>query len=310
MGTPVSTVGLAEGIIQIDTDLAGMQGLSAGFLVPGERPALVEPGPATVASTLVTRLAALGIDAGDLAYIVASHIHLDHAGGAGDLVEAFPNATVICHREGARHLADPTKLMASAYRVFGESLDRLFGPLRAVPQDRLRAVDPGDEIDLGGGRILEVVEATGHARHHMALQDSASGAIFVGDAMGVYLPEADLLRPATPPPDFDLDLALATLDRFRERAPTALYLTHFGAAPADRDMLAVAEERLRRFGDIVREAMLESEDVDVLAARLEAATMADHAAIADRPELRAKFEALNAFRSSAAGYLRYFQTHH
>lgn len=306
----MSTVDLAGGIIQIDTDLAGIEGLSAGFLVPGERPALVEPGPATVASTLVERLKRLGVGPEDLSYIVASHIHLDHAGGAGDLIETFPNAQVIVHREGARHMVDPTKLMASAYRVFGDSLDRLFGPLRAVPADRLRAVDPGDTIDLGAGRSLEVVEATGHARHHMGLLDSESGAIFVGDAMGVYLPEADLLRPATPPPDFNLDLALATLQRFRERQPTALYLTHFGPAPADRDMLAVAEERLRRYGDIVREAMKETEDVDVLAARLEAATMADHAAIENRPELQAKFEALNAFRSSAAGYLRYFQSHH
>lgn len=306
----MSIVDLSAGIVQIDTDLAGIEGLSAGYLVPGERPALVEPGPATVASTLVARLAEVGIGPGDLAYIVASHIHLDHAGGAGDLIETFPNAQVVVHREGARHMADPTKLMASAYRVFGESLDRLFGPLRAVPQERLRAVDPGDTIDLGDGRSLEVVEATGHARHHMGLLDTDSGAIFVGDAMGVYLPEADLLRPATPPPDFDLELALGTLQRFRERQPTALYLTHFGAAPANRDMLAVAEERLRRYGDIVRDAMTETEDVDVLAARLEAATRADHAAIADRPELQAKFEALNAFRSSAAGYLRYFQTHH
>lgn len=304
------TLALAEGIVQIDTDLAGLQGLSAGYLVPGERPALVEPGPATVASTLVSRLRELGVDAGDLAYIVASHIHLDHAGGAGDLVEAFPNAQVVCHREGAPHMVDPTRLMASAYRVFGPDLDRLFGPLRAVPSDRLRAVDPGDVVELGAGRTLEVVEATGHARHHMGLLDSASGAIFVGDAMGVYLPEADLLRPATPPPDFDLDLALATLGRFRERAPTALYLTHFGAVPSDRDWLAVAEERLRRFGDIVRAEMEHTEDIDLLAARLEEATRADYALVEERPDLKAKFEALNAFRSSAAGYLRYFKTHH
>jgi glyoxylase-like metal-dependent hydrolase (beta-lactamase superfamily II) len=206
-------------------------------------------------------------------------------------------------------MADPSKLMASAYRVFGPTLDTMFGPLRPVPSDRLRAVDAGDTIDLGSGRTLEIVEATGHARHHMAIQDSQSGVIFVGDSMGVYVPEADVLRPATPPPDFDLDLALATLRRYRERDPRALYLTHFGPAPADRDMLAEAEERLVRYGEIVREAMRESEDVEFLAERLQERTRDDYKMVEDRPELREKFEALNAWRSSAAGYLRYFQTH-
>lgn len=305
-----NTIPLDAGIVAIDTEMAGMTQLVAGYLVPGERPALFETGPATVAPTLVAGLEQLGIGAADLATIIVSHIHLDHAGGAGDLADLFPHAEIVVHREGAAHLADPSKLMTSAARVFGPRLDTLFGPLRPVPPERLRAVDAGDTVDLGGGRRLEVVEATGHARHHMAVQDSDSGVIFVGDAMGVYLPEADVLRPATPPPDFDLDLALGTLRRFRERQPTGLYLTHFGPAPTDRDMLAEAEERLVRYGDIVREAMDESDDLDFLADRLLERTAADYAAVHDRPELVAKFEALNAFRSSAAGYLRYFTTHH
>ena len=305
-----NTIPLDAGIVAIDTEMAGMNELVAGYLVPGERPALFETGPATVASTLISGLEQLGICAAYLATIVVSHIHLDHAGGVGDLAELFPRAEIVVHREGAAHLADPSKLMASAARVFGPRLDTLFGPLRPVPAERLRAVDAGDTVDLGGGRRLEVVEATGHARHHMAVQDSDSGVIFVGDAMGVYLPEADVLRPATPPPDFDLDLALETLRRFRERQPTGLYLTHFGPAPTNRDMLAEAEERLVRYGDIVREAMDESDDLDFLADRLLERTAEDYAAVHDRPDLVAKFEALNAFRSSAAGYLRYFTTHH
>jgi len=301
-------VPLAGGIQAIDTEMAGMEELVAAYLVPGERPAVVETGPATVATTLVEGLAALGLGPDDVASIVVSHIHLDHAGGAGDLVDAFPKATVVVHEAGARHMADPEKLMASAYRVFGPSLDRLFGPLRAVPADRMRAVAPGDVVDLGAGRRLEIIEATGHARHHMAIQDSETGVIFVGDAMGVYLPEAGVLRPATPPPDFDLDLALATLRRLRERSPTALYLTHFGPAPGDDHLLGEAEHRLVQYGEIVREAMRESTDLDFLADRLKEATREDYKIVYDDPALEAKFEALNAFRSSAAGYLRYFQT--
>jgi glyoxylase-like metal-dependent hydrolase (beta-lactamase superfamily II) len=289
--------------------MAGMDGLVAAYVVPGANgAAVIETGPATVAATLTEGLRLLGIGPSDVSYFVGSHIHLDHAGGAGDLVDTFPAATIVVHRQGARHMADPRKLMASAYRVFGPRLDELFGPLRPVPAGRLKAVDDGDRLDLGGGRSLEIVYAPGHARHHMAVQDSKTGVLFVGDSMGVYLPEAGVLRPATPPPDFDLRLALQSLERYRAIDPAGLYLTHFGPAPADRDFLATAAERLVRFGDIVREAMRESEDLDFVTERLIEKTRDDYAVVWNDPQLLAKFESLNAFRSSAAGYLRYFQS--
>jgi len=299
---------LDAGIVAIDTEMAGLDQTVAAFVVPGERPAVIETGPATVTKTLTEGLRALGLGPNDVASFVLTHIHLDHGGASGDVARLFPKADIVVHPEGARHLADPTKLMASAYRVFGDRLDSTFGPLQAVPKDRIRAVEPGTILDLGGGRTLEIVEATGHARHHMAIQDSESGVIFVGDSMGVYLPEAGVLRPATPPPDFDLEVALATLRRFRSRDPRGLYLTHFGPAPADRDLLALAMDQLVRFGGIICEAMKDSTDLDFLAERLRERTWDDYKAIHDSPELLAKFEALNAFRSSAAGYLRYFQT--
>lgn len=304
--TPVTQT-LDAGIVQIDTQMIGIDGLVAAFLVPGDRPAVIETGPATVTGNLTRALDSLGVGRSDVAYFVMSHIHLDHAGAAGDIIDAFPNATIVVHEAGARHMVDPARLMASAYRVFGEKLDTHFGPLRPVPDERLMAVAPGARLDLGG-RTLEIIEAPGHAVHHMGVMDDASGGIFVGDSMGVFLPEAGVLRPATPPPDFNMDLALATLRRFREREPRALYLTHFGPAPTDRDLLAEAEERLVRYGAIIRAAMKESTDIDFLADRLRDETSTDYAGVLDRPDLLAKFEALNAWKSSAAGYLRYFQT--
>ena len=302
------TFALEGDIVGIDCEMSGMRQLVEAFVIPGGKVAVVETGPATVVPTLIEGLASLGIGLDDVDYFVGTHIHLDHAGAAGDLVEAFPKATIVVHRVGARHMIDPTKLMASAYRVFGPRLDELFGPLKPVPEERLLAVDDGDRLDLGGGRALEIVYAPGHARHHIAIQDTDTGVLFVGDSMGVYLPEAGVLRPATPPPDFELHVALSTLDRYRERDPSGLYLTHFGPAPAGRDLLAEAKERLVRFGDIIREAMRESEDLDFLTDRLIEQTREDYAVVWSRPELVAKFESLNAFRSSAAGYLRYFQT--
>lgn len=303
-----ATTELDAGIQMIDTEMIGMTEMVAAFLVPGDNPAVIETGPATVTDSLTEGLAALGVGPPDVATFIVSHIHLDHAGAAGDIIERFPNAKVVVHHVGARHMADPTKLMRSAYRVFGDALDATFGPLKPVPSDRLVSVEPGAVVDLGGGRTLEIIEAPGHAVHHMAVQDSASGVIFVGDSMGVYLPEAGVLRPATPPPDFHLEDALATLRRFRERDPGGLYLTHFGPVPADRDLLAEAEERLIRYGEIIREEMRTSQDIEFLAERLRARTEDDYTAVRDRPDLLEKFDALNAWSSAAAGYLRYFQT--
>ena len=140
----------------------------------------------------------------------------------------FPSAEVVVHEKGARHLADPSRLMASARMVYGDALDVLFGELAPVPADRLRTLDDTGQVDLGDGRRLESYYSPGHARHHVGLLDSASGDLYVGDAAGVYIPETGDLRPATPPPDFDLDVALASLGRFAALDPQRLLFSHYG----------------------------------------------------------------------------------
>lgn len=296
-----------DGVTAIDCAMAGHHGLIAAYVLDGPNPAIVETGPATVMPDLTAGLDALGIGPSDVATFAGTHIHLDHAGAAGDVAMAYPRSTIAVHSWGAPHMADPTKLMASSYRVFGDRLDTLFGPLKPVPQDRLRAIDEGDQIQIGNGRVLRVYYTPGHARHHVTFQDSQTGSLFVGDSMGVYLPEAGILRPATPPPDFDLHLALQALDRYRELDPPAIYFSHFGPAPAGSDMIAEARRKLIEYARIVRGAMRTSEDLDHLAERLTEATRDEYAEVYKNPELTARFEALNAFRSSAAGYLRYFQ---
>src|SRR6202035_2760342 len=164
-----------------------------------------------------------GVAAGDLAGIAVTHIHLDHAGGVGDVARAFPNATVYVHEKGARHLVDPERLVRSAAMVYGNLLDDLYGRLDPTPADRIHVLADGEEIVVGPGSSLVTVDSPGHAKHHLGLHhvgDAASGVLFAGDAVGVRLPDGGVLRPATPPPDFDLDLALHSLGRFRERRAT------------------------------------------------------------------------------------------
>jgi glyoxylase-like metal-dependent hydrolase (beta-lactamase superfamily II) len=217
---------IADGVVEIDTRLGGWERVTAGYLVGDEHPVLVETGSQSSLPVLLDALSALGVDAGDLAGVAVTHIHLDHAGGVGDVASAFPNATIYVHPKGARHLADPERLISSAARVYGPLLDTLYGRISPTPPERIVALADGDEIPVGPGRTMRAIDSPGHAKHHVGLLDSGSGLLFCGDAVGVRLPDIGLLRPATPPPDFDLDLALASLRRIAEARPKAHARAH------------------------------------------------------------------------------------
>lgn len=247
---------------QIDTLLGGWERVTAGWLVPGDAPVLVETGSQSSVPVVLDALAALGVGADDLAGIVVTHIHLDHAGGVGDLARAFPRATVYVHPVGARHLADPSRLVASAARVYGDTLDSLYGRLDPTPAERIRVLEDGDEITVGPGRSLVAVHSPGHASHHLGLHDTATGVLFAGDAAGVRLPDVGVLRPATPPPDFDLDLAVQSLRRFAARRPAALALAHFGVLEGDpAEVLDEAEHALREWAAVAEAAWNRGDDI-------------------------------------------------
>jgi glyoxylase-like metal-dependent hydrolase (beta-lactamase superfamily II) len=239
-------------------------------------------------------LARLGVGPHDLAGIVVTHIHLDHAGGVGDLARAFPDATVHVHPVGARHLVDPSRLIASAARVYGDALDRLYGRLDPTPADRVNTLDDGDEIPIGPGRSLVAVHSPGHASHHLALHDTGTGVLFTGDAAGVRLPDVGVLRPATPPPEFDLDLAVRSLHLFAARRPSQLALAHFGVLDGDpQEILGEAEDVLREWAGVAEAAWNRGDDV---AAALAAAFGADPTET---------MAALNGVHSNAAGLRRW-----
>jgi glyoxylase-like metal-dependent hydrolase (beta-lactamase superfamily II) len=244
----------------------------------------------------------LGVGPGDLAGVVVTHIHLDHAGGVGDVARAFPNATVYVHEKGARHLADPTRLVDSASRVYGALLDSLYGRLDATPVERIHVLADGEEIRTGPDHVLTTVDSPGHAKHHLALHDSASGILFAGDAVGVKLPDLGVLRPATPPPDFDLDQALHSLQRFSERSPTGIALAHYGLVAEAPEILAEAEETLRQWASVAENAWKHGKDI---ATALEEAFAPDSAGI--DPAKRERLETLNGFHSNAAGFRRWLE---
>ena len=304
---PPSTFEAAEGISGVDTRMAGRVRVTSAYLVEGAEPALVETGPTTSADAVVAGLAELGIGPNDLPHIVVTHIHLDHAGGAGRMAATYPRATVWVHELGAPHLAEPSRLVESAGRVYGkERLAELFGPVDPVPADRLRALSDGDRVDLGG-RTLEILHTPGHASHHVALVDSATGALFAGDALGIHLPDVGVLRPATPPPEIDVEAAVASIERIRARARSLLMFSHFGPVEEIDELCGLAVSRLRTWARIVREAMRITLDLDEIASVLERETSSE---FEDAPEEAAdleRYELLSSMRMNAAGLVRYWR---
>ncbi len=295
---------LPAGVTGIDTRMGGQSEITAGFLVSGERPALIETGPSRVASEVADGVARAGLPPGDLAWIVVTHVHLDHAGGVGDLVRTFPNATVVVHPAGARHLADPERLLASSARVYGELMDTVYGGLTPVEAGRIKAAEDGETLDLGGRR-LEIIHAPGHAKHHVAVFEPDLGALFAGDAVGVLLPSTGVLRPATPPPDFDRDLAVASLRRFGGRNPAHLVLTHFGPIGPPAERLAEAEEKLLRWCETAEAAAhRHGAELDHIEAALRERFEQEEGHEAGDPE---RFELLNSYESNAAGLLRWIR---
>jgi len=294
---------IAPGVVELDTLLGGWQRVTAGYLVEGPAPVLVETGSQSSVPALLAALAEQGVDADDLAGVAVTHIHLDHAGGVGDVARAFPKATVYVHEKGARHLADPTRLVSSAAMVYGPLLDSLYGRLDPTPPDRIHVLADGEDIDIGGGRRLTTVDSPGHAKHHLALHDSDSGILFAGDAVGVRLPDAGILRPSTPPPDFDLDSALTSLRRFADRRPAGVALAHYGLVPEPLATLDEAGETLRRWAEVAEAAWREGRDI---AAALDEA-FAGELSSTD-PAHREKLETLNGVHSNAAGFKRWLET--
>ena len=302
---------VADGITAIDTFMGGRARYTAAYLLEGTETTLVETGPGTSVEPVGAALDALGVGPDELAHIVLTHIHLDHAGGVGRLAERFPKARVWVHERGAAHLVDPSRLIASTARVWGErEMRELFGPTHPVESERVRSLVDGDVIEMGDRR-LGVLDTPGHASHHVALVDSRTGAIFTGDALGIHVPDLPVLRPATPPPEFDLERYVASIERIRVAATSILFFAHFGPL-ADVDATCdVAIRRVRDWAAVVKDALRETEDPDELAARLEAAALDDietgAEASLDLEMLEDRLKLLSSIRMNAQGLARYWK---
>lgn len=303
---------LADDLWLLDALFQGEPGVVASYLLAGPRGlTLIDVGPASTVGQLLAGVRAAGFAPEEIAHLVVTHVHLDHAGAAGRLARLLPDARVYVHRIGAPHLLDPSRLVASAARIYGERMRTLWGEILPVPEERLVVVEDEDELAVGG-RTLRALYTPGHAIHHIALFDAARGDLFAGDLAGVRLRGVAYVRPPTPPPDLMLEDWCASLDRVAALDPRALFLAHFGRVAEVAPHFAELRARLGAWGEAVLAGMRAGEDDAALADRLEGISRADlmGAAPGHEDEAAERYELAANYLMSAQGYVRYFRKRH
>jgi len=250
----------------IDLELNDIRNSIASYVLTGKKTIIVETGPASTIHNLLSSLNRLNVKAEDIIYVAVSHIHLDHAGAAGKLLDHLPNARLIVHQRGASHMADPRKLWFQAKDVLG-SIAEIYGKPEPVSKERIIAATDGMIFDVGNGVELKVEETLGHASHHLSFYETLSEGIFTGDAAGIYLNKVGLVVPTTPPP-FRLDIAVASLKKLIELEPACLYYSHFGKASNAVEKLRMYIKQLRLWAETAKKAIDKSEDLDFMRKRL------------------------------------------
>jgi len=246
------TIKVDDHINMIELQPHGIRGFLSTYLVSGEEAALIDPGPSSGIDILVEELGKLGVDTGDIRYIMATHIHIDHAGGAGKLLKKMPNASIMVHSRGACHMVDPTRLWEGALNALGE-LAAIYERVEGAPEERVKVLTEGMTVDLGEGIKLGVLETPGHASHCLSFFDERSRGIFTGDAAGLYLRPPGAVFPTTPQPFF-LDSALESVDKMIAARPEKIYYAHLGYADEGLYKLECYKQQLNLWFNVIAEA--------------------------------------------------------
>jgi glyoxylase-like metal-dependent hydrolase (beta-lactamase superfamily II) len=252
-----------HGISAVDCEYLYPGHAAAHIIVDSGRAAFVDVGTNSSVPYLLAGLEELGMAREAVDYVLLTHVHLDHAGGAGRLMQELPNARALLHPRGAPHMIDPTKLMAGSRAVYGERLEELYGTLVPIPAERVRAVEDGERVRLGG-RTLELIHVPGHALHHYAVVDQAHRSIFTGDTFGISYRALDTERgafitPTTPPSQFDPDQHIASIDRMLSYRPESMYLMHFSRVT---DVPRLGELLKMQVRELARIARAHANDAD------------------------------------------------
>ena len=283
---------VAEGVYRFETPISFAEFKPTVYLIREPQGVLIEPGPSATVGTIQEALAQVGMT--DLTYIIPTHIHMDHAGGAGALAELFPRAKVIVHPRGLKHAVEPSRLIESVKMVWGDDFEEHFGPIIPVPESQIQAVDDG-EVITAGSRELQMIHAPGHAPHHLVIFDSKVKGLFCGEAVG--LPGYQM--PTVAPMSFNLETYLSTIERLQQMnlAAEVLFYSHGSVERDPAVLMARAADNARAIGDIVLEGLKVKESPEDTCHRV-------GSYVYDRHRLRLDQRSLDI---TVASYTIYFQ---
>lgn len=301
---------IRNGFWQISLPFQDEEEIIGSYLLAGNNElVLIDPGPGSTLEALLIGIREAGFDPQDLTHILVTHVHLDHAGVVGSLARRTSRAQVYVHSQGAAHLLDTSKLVASAHRIYGARMDQLWGKIESVPEEQLKSIKGGDILNVAGRR-LEVHYTPGHAIHHVIFFDAHSGELFAGDVAGVRLQDSNFVRPPTPPPDLDLEEWSASLDLVKRLRPDILYISHYGAVHAIASHISSLRERLYGWGDFVLHAMNEGKsEEEIITLLIKQANPELERVSRDFHDV-VRYDIATNYPMTVQGYMRYWKKKH
>lgn len=300
-------VWLSDGLGMIDLQFWGENNLIAAYVIEtSDGLVVIETGPANAADRLLEGIQELGLDPADLRHIAVTHIHLDHAGAAGALLRQFPDTQLYVHRIGAPHMIDPSRLLQSAGRIYGDQMDALWGVMQPVPAERVTTIDDGDTLQFGDLK-LDVLYTPGHASHHASYVDGQRGVLFSGDVAGVRIPPSKLVWPPTPPPDIDIEVWHQSIAKLRRMNPEQLLLTHFGPFEDVAEHLDQLNRRLDRWTNLISEWQRKDLERQELVDRLTEDARAEMQAAGESTDVQGSVSNVTPFGMAIDGMTRYLK---
>lgn len=249
----------------IDVKPHGIERFIASYILHGRKIAIIECGPAASSENLLNGLRELRVDFEKVEYVMVTHAHIDHWGGAGALLKNLPNAKLMVHPRGLAHLADPQKLWEQSKKVLGELAD-IFGKPQPIPLERLIPAHDGLKVDLGDMEV-QVLETLGHSPHHVSYFERNSGSLFPGETAGMYIESLNAIVPATPPVII-LDKLLDSIERLVALKPEKIYYTHYGPADNAVEKLGAYAQQLRTWSETINECLRNNGDLAAIIGRL------------------------------------------
>ncbi len=257
---------VADKTYHFETPVKGINRVLSVYIIKEEKQTLIDPGPANAIPFIQEAMKKLDIK--DFTFIIPTHIHLDHAGAAGQLLQLFPKAKVFLHPSAVRHAVEPSRLIQGTKQAFGENFESVWGPIIPINESRITVPADGEKFSLGG-RDIRIFHTPGHANHHISVFDEKTRGIFSGEALGVPKKGAENFPlPAVVPPSFDIDEYVKTMEMLRALKPKLIFYGHDGVGKDPEKLIAVAEENTKTLGDIVLKALKNGESSQEIGHRL------------------------------------------